>query len=107
MLVCMYVCAPVCAVCFLLIDMHMCGYLKWAWLCQAGWGKACPVLLVGPVRSMEIKGHRWGTEAAQQQDGERIQAFIPRVLISIPRSAPDQVSSRASYLNSGSQFPRL
>ena len=77
MCMCVSVCAH--AVCFLLlITTQMCGHLMWAWLGQAGCGKACTAILVGPMRSIEIKGHRWGTEAAQQQDGEKVQALIPQ-----------------------------
>ena len=54
-----HICLCACAVCFLLlITTQRCGYWIWAWLCQGGWGKACMVMLVGPVRSTEIKGHR-------------------------------------------------
>ena len=37
----------------------------------------CTVMLVGPVRSTEIRS-QVGTEAVQQQDGEKAQALIPK-----------------------------
>lgn len=77
-----HICLCECAVCFLLlITTQRCGYWIWAWLCQEGEARRM-VMLVGPVRSTEIKVTGKGLGQLSNGMVERYRSFNTTVLVS-------------------------